>query len=247
MPFLGPLFEPYAAHVRRMRQPLVAPADALFNAPPERAGPADGPNGNSGGMPGLLGSLENGMTSPLFLAGLGLMGDGPHGMMVGLKTGSEIRKGQQTLPLERRIKEAELDFTRARTGYYNRGAGGTGGAGTGSSATERIIERLMSEDPNLSYGDAITRARRAPQDDAISRERLAVQASRADPSRSLEEWRSYYGLQTAAPPPGQEPPSAPTFGRSGTRENPITPRSQADIDAAPPGTVFSVNGQLMVK
>ena len=33
----------------------------------------------------------------------------------------------------------------------------------------------------------------------------------------------------------------------GTRENPITPKTQAEIDAAPPGTVFDIDGQLMVK
>lgn len=41
--------------------------------------------------------------------------------------------------------------------------------------------------------------------------------------------------------------SARPVGQQGTQANPITPTSQADIDNAAPGTVFSVDGKLMVK
>lgn len=75
------------------------------------------------------------------------------------------------------------------------------------------------------------------------------------------------GAQTL-PPPAQPQPAAPAPvsarpvaqqvvtqlapGQNagapvGTRENPMVPKTQADIDNAPPGTVFNVNGRLMVK
>lgn len=106
----------------------------------------------------------------------------------------EIEKGMDLLkghdPLTRQMKHAELDRTRAQAQFYGRRASGELATG----ATERIIDRLMSENPDLSYEEAVSLARRAPQDDTLRRERLAFDAYRNDPSRSLEEWQTFYGV-----------------------------------------------------
>lgn len=265
MPFLGPLFQPVAENLRQSAgaSPYgagIPPSPGQEIAPgvtflaPSRANPdvrraeVDTPGGSSSLPQALFGRLEQGIQSPLFLAGLGLMANGPSGMMQGIKTGASLRPS----PLERALKEAQINEMIARTGYYDRR---TKTGGVGSSATERMIDRLRDEDPDLSYGDAVSRIRRTPNDDTLARERLAVQASRNDPSRTLEEWRSYYGLaaptanrrtSTTGPLFGAGPSSGPE-AKVGTRENPIVPRSQAEIDNAPSGTVFSVDGKLMVK
>lgn len=268
MAYLGPLFLPYAGNLRQQiaspggpsaAQPAPLPGQevgaGITYLGPSRANPdvraaeMRGDTNQSRSFPqALFGRLEQGIQSPLFMAGLGLMANGPGGMMEGIKAGSSMR----TLPLERAMKEAQINEAVARTGYYNRRTQGGGGAGY--SATERMIDKLRDEDPDLSYGDAVTRVRRAPSDDTLARERLAVQASRNDPSKTLEEWRSFYGLSqpnTQPPPPRAlfetDSPSQGGGGQPGTKANPIVPKSQSEIDAAPRGTVFSIDGQLMVK
>lgn len=84
-----------------MRQPMPQPAPGLM-AP--MAGPPPPQQPTFGGPGGLLAGLEQGISSPLFLAGIGLMGNGPEGLQQGLKTGAALRE----LPLERRMKEAQI-------------------------------------------------------------------------------------------------------------------------------------------
>ncbi len=86
-------------------------------------------------------------------------------------------------------------------------------ANPSTSATERIVQRLMEENPELSFEDAVGRVRRAPRDDTISRERLAVQALREGAFDTLEDARSAYGLEAMPqgnlPSPAGETPATP--------------------------------------
>lgn len=152
-------------------------------------------------------------------------------------------------PADRAKADADLRLTMARARYYE-GGGRTGGA----SGKQAIIDRLMEDDPNLSYAEALALSQRAPRDDRLGRDRLAVDAAKnaLDPEE-VEGWRGRFG----APAGPQRPDAAHrpdvnrfNFGgaqRQGSREAPMTPRSQADIDRAPSGTHFLVDGKLMVK
>jgi hypothetical protein len=66
----------------------------------------------------LFGNLEQGISSPLFLAGLGLATNGSQGLMQGLQTGNQLRQ----LPLERMVKEAQAQkyMREAREGGFDR-------------------------------------------------------------------------------------------------------------------------------
>lgn len=77
--------------------PQMAPPPSLMQQPAQQ--PAAQPS-----LPQtLFGGLEQGISSPLFLGGLGLMTNGSQGLMQGLQTGNQFRQ----LPLERMVKEAQ--------------------------------------------------------------------------------------------------------------------------------------------
>jgi hypothetical protein len=97
-----------------------------------------------------------------------------------------------------------------------------GGHNQATGETERIIARVMQENPKLSYQEALGIAKRAPHGDemTIRRETLALNAAKADSSdlSTLETWRQKYGLPpfggaqgtqgaagTAPPRPGNVP------------------------------------------
>lgn len=69
---------------------------------------------------GFFGALERGLTSPLTLAGIGLMSGGFPAALQGLRAGQRSR----LLPFERMVKEAQAKYWTAKT------AGKLGGAGS---------------------------------------------------------------------------------------------------------------------
>ena len=90
-------------------------------------------------MGGLLGGLEQGMSSPLFQAGIGLAAGGLPGLSQGLQTGQKMRERQEMLPLERRIKEAQA-------GLYEAKASGKIGSEAPSNVREwQYFSRLTPE------------------------------------------------------------------------------------------------------
>lgn len=99
----------------------------------------------------------------------------------GLKAAIDTLTKNHATPLDRKYRESQIAANNARAGYYRDG----GADRTGQ--TERIIDRLMESNPDLSYEDAVALARRAPQDDSLRRERLAIDAYRNDPTREIEE------------------------------------------------------------
>lgn len=235
---------------------------------------------------GLLAGLQETMTDPLFLTGLGLLsGEGfggamrgahlgmtfqdrrrqqaeqrrmndaaqsffsnpanleglPPGAVAGLRSlGPEglksaldiLAKGHVT-PLDRKYKESQIAANNARAGYYRDG----GASRTGQ--TERIVERLMQSNPDLSYEEAVALARRAPQDDSLRLERLALDAYRNDPSRDLEEWRSFYGVG-ARPQPSQlvAPTASGGQPRSAENEQALATARKAIENGAPRDAVI---------
>jgi hypothetical protein len=150
-------------------------------------------------------------------------------------------------PADRAKADADLKLTMARAKYYEGGGRSVGGGGR-----QAVIDRLREEDPDLSYAEALALAQRAPRDDRLGRDRLAVDAAKnaLDPEE-VDQWRGRFGGTRAGPPPAPQPDvNRFNFGgaqRQGSRESPLTPKSQADIDRAPSGTHFLVNGKLMVK
>jgi len=96
-PMQAPLQQPEQSPPPNLMQPMPQPSPQPQQAP-------------QGGFQGLLGGLEQGISSPLFQAGIGLMSSGVPGLQQGLKTGAELR----TLPLERQLKEAQIDWYKAR-------------------------------------------------------------------------------------------------------------------------------------
>lgn len=103
------------------------PAGGQPQQPPQQAPglmapmmqPQAQPQPQQSGPGGLLGGLEAGISSPLFLAGLGLMGNGPQGLSQGLEQGMKLRE----MPLERRMKEAQIDLYKAKAAGKADGAG----------------------------------------------------------------------------------------------------------------------------
>jgi len=119
-------------------------------------------------------------------------------------------------PLEIEKTQADIDYTRARAGYYRGGGAGAGGGRL--SADERIAERYMEEDDNLTWSEALAMARRRPSDDT-RRESLAARNARdgLEPAE-VEPWRERYGVgQPAARPQArrQQPGDANRFDFSG--------------------------------
>lgn len=88
------------------------------------------------------------------------------------------------------------------------------GAGAGSTGqTERIIQSLRTENPSLSYNDALSIVKRSGQSPdvlTLRRESLALSAAKADmgymtkPAETIEKYRRQYGL----PPQGGAPDAA---------------------------------------
>ena len=93
------------------QMPPQPPPGLMAPMPPAQPRPQQ-----TGGPAGLLGGLEAGISSPLFLAGIGLMGNGAQGLQQGLQTGARLRE----LPLERQMKEAQLRSTLATAALAGR-------------------------------------------------------------------------------------------------------------------------------
>lgn len=175
----------------------------------------------------------------------GLRSLGPDGLKAAIDT---LTKNHVT-PLDRQYRESQIAANNARAGYYRDG----GADRTGQ--TERIIDRLMQSNPNLSYEEAVALARRAPQDDSMRLENLAMNAYRNDPSRELEEWRSFYGLSPraatpstpaatppsspvpGAPPPGGQSPGATSAPRGGSGAQQALARARQAIQSGAPRDV----------
>lgn len=257
--------------------------------PQAQAGLLD--SGEDARQGGLLSGLQNTMTSPLFLSGLGLLTGGGFGGAMrgaqlglsfeedrrrkaetqtkdaaarsffsdpanleglppgaaaglrsmgheGLKSAIELLSKGHVTPLDRKYKESQIAANVARAGYYRDG----GADRTGQK--ERIIAGLMEEDPDLSYADAVALASRAPQNHDMRRENLALTAYRNDPSRTLEEWRQFYGLgaQSSAQPP-QQP--APAQSSPPVRSPSVAPQS-AGPSGVPAGARQAQDGNWYV-
>lgn len=96
--------------------PQIAPPPSLMQQPAQQ--PAPQPS-----LPQtLFGTLENGMSSPLFQAGIGLMSNGFPGLSQGLQAGLKMRNDREALPLERMLKEAQAQkyMREAREGGFDR-------------------------------------------------------------------------------------------------------------------------------
>jgi len=94
-------------------------------------------------------------------------------------------------PLDAEKTRADIDYTRARSEYYR--GGGRSSAAT-SSADERIAERYMSENPELTYMEALDLARTRPAD-RTRRERLAIEGARGGYApEEIDPWRERYGV-----------------------------------------------------
>lgn len=111
--------------------------------------------------------------------------------------------------------------------------------GAGGGTVDFIAQKLMAEDPSLSYAEAVGLARRAPNDQTLPLERLALQAAkqdrnfRRDPDGTLAHWRQRYGLpaeQEGAPAPANPNPTQ-------TAQHPVAPQ-------APAATVPSGGGAI---
>lgn len=97
----------------QMPPPMQPPPGLMRPQPPA------GPQEQQPSLPQtLFGNLEQGISSPLFLGGIGLMTNGAPGLMQGLQTGNELRQ----LPLERMVKEAQAQkyMREAKEGGFDR-------------------------------------------------------------------------------------------------------------------------------
>ncbi len=120
-----------------------------------------------------------------------------------------------------------------------------GAAHTGE--TERIISRLMAENPKLTYADAVGISKRAPHADELTlrRETLALNGAKADPSfatdpnGTLEGWRKRYGLTPAAGAPAAAP-TAPVRPNNVPQGSAFSPSRNQWRD--PQGNVFNADG-----
>lgn len=131
---------------------------------------------------------------------------------------ARARGVQDPLAIEK--TRADIDFTRARANYYSNG----GRAAAGSSADERIAERLMSENPDLSYPEALEQARTRPGD-RTKRLRLGVDSAR-------------YGLTAEE--------LDPAFDRFGVGPNTPSPATRRPGNAMAPPAInrFDFSGSM---
>lgn len=81
--------------------------------------------------------------------------------------------GLLTDPLERQSKQADIGLKQAQAEYYRQKPMGTGGA------TDVVARKLMDADPNLSYLDAITLAKKGDVGFATEQKELAEERSKA--------------------------------------------------------------------
>lgn len=187
----------FAAEDRRNKT-IGSAAQALLDMPPEK-------------RPQALAAIRS--LDPSFDSGLRSAGFDPDDVDTWGPVAIARARGVQDPDAVAKTR-ADIDYTRARADYY-RG----GGAGKGRlSADERIAERYMEEDEDLSWSEALAKARRRPSDDT-QRESLASRNARygLDPAE-VEPWRERYGLgkpSNAAQGPGQQPGGANRFDFSG--------------------------------
>lgn len=91
-------------------------------------------------------------------------------------TGPKLFMAQAGLvndPLERQSKQADIGLKQAQAEYYRQKPQGTGGA------TDVVARKLMEADPNLSYLDAITLAKKGDVGFATEQKELAEERSKA--------------------------------------------------------------------
>jgi hypothetical protein len=145
-----------------------------------------------------------------------------------------------------------------------------GGAG---GATQALIGQLQAEAKAAGKDMTTEEALRIIHDPASAskvaalQERLASEAARSDirsigkPKETLDFWRNEYGLAPhgAAATPGESKPSTPAKpapaaaakpgegAQTWTKEHPLVPKTQADIDGAPSGSVIQTPDGLRVK
>ncbi len=115
-------------------------------------------------------------------------------------------------PLDQRKTEADINRTNAQADYYRQGGRTAGGS---SSADERIAERYMSENPDLTYMEALELARTRPAD-RTRREGLAARNARDGLApEEVEPWRDRYGVSPNSPnPAARRQPQQPQQGQS---------------------------------
>lgn len=184
----------------------------------------------------LLDHLMNTTSAPPEIAQIA----GMQGPQAGANTLLEwMGPAQKARELDLEYKRSQIANNNARANWYREGAGGNR-----TGQTERIIERLMESNPELSYEDAVGLARRAPQDDSMRLERLAMDAYRNDPGQTLEEWRAFYGLGKRETPAAAAPAEEPGSGRPpnvppGARQAPDGNWYVSDPDR--PGKYLKVN------
>jgi hypothetical protein len=98
-------------------------------------------------------------------------------------------------------------------------------------------QRRHETDPTVlipTLAEATDRARKAPDNEA---ERLAINAARADPSKTLQQWRQFYGLPDKPTMVGGRPAGAavPPPASSGTPQTPAGAKPATAPIKIPPG------------
>lgn len=162
-------------------------------------------------------------------------------------------------PYEDQKTLSEINKTNAQADYY-RGGGRTGASGVRSTAEERQIDKYMELYPDATYLDAMEAVRTRPAD-RTRRERLSIEGAKGGYTpEEIDPWRDRYGVGPNSPSPqrrqqaqGQLAPNAGGTSRfdfsgrmraGGSPDNPIVPRTQADIDTAPSGSYLMIDGKL---
>lgn len=135
----------------------------------------------------------------------------------------------------------------AKTGdfEFQPGVSVTGKGGQG--ATNALVQQLIADGTAKDTASALAIIRDPAGKGAgavrAAQERLAIAAAKADPSRTLEEWRAYYGLGApgaAAPAAAAAPPiPKPLTGINGLQYSPS--RKQYRDPAT--GNVYDQNGE----
>lgn len=121
-------------------------------------------------------------------------------------------------PLDQEKTRAEINRTNAQADYYRTGRGK---GGVGSSADERIAQRFMDDNPDLTWPEAIELARSRPAD-RTKRLRLGVDAARYGlTDEELNPSLERFGVGPSSPPPRQQngaaqPQGANRFDFSGS-------------------------------
>lgn len=148
-------------------------------------------------------------------------------------------------PLTDPAERARYGIPETDKGFYqigpdNRVYGGTG-AGSEAGQTERIVSALQSENPDLSYAEALALAQSAPNKsaDILRRESLAMTAAKEDndfaidPETTLNKWRQFYGLEGPAP---VKPKKKNKGGGKGKNKPPAGAATEPPPDQPPAAT-----------